>query len=80
MSCPGYVTNDSDASLTKSNLHLTECLRHSNLADLESTSPIFELEFHDISLMLKGVKVVLHPSLASLSKDTILLSLGITAG
>ena len=54
---------DSDAriaSLTKSNLHLTEC---------ESTSPIFVLEFHTILLLLKGLKVESsHPHITRVAR------------
>ena len=53
---------------------------HSNLAELESTSPIFMLTFLIIWLLLKGMKVVIFPSLALLIKDTIILSPGITFG
>ena len=44
---------------------------HSNLAEPESTSPIFMLKFLIIWSLLKGVKVVLHPSLALLATDSI---------
>ena len=57
------------ASLTKSNLHLTECLPHSNLAEPESTSPIFVLEFHTIWLQLKGLKVESsHPPITRVAR------------
>ena len=47
---------------------------HSNLAEPESTSPIFMLKFLIIWSLLKGVKFVISPSLALLAKDTFLLS------
>ena len=46
-------------------------LSHSNLAEPESTSPIFMLKFLIIWSLLKGVKIVIHPSLALLAKDSI---------
>ena len=44
---------------------------HSNLAEPESTSPIFMLKFLIIWSLLKGVKIILYPSLALLAKDSI---------
>ena len=43
----------------------------SNLAEPESTSPIFMLKFLIIWSLLKGVKIILYPSLALLAKDSI---------
>ena len=48
---------------------------HSNLAEPESTSPILMLNFLIIWSLLKGVKIVIHPSLALLAKKCQLASL-----
>ena len=42
----------------------------SNLAEPESTSPIFMLKFLIIWSLLEGVKVVIHPSLALLASNS----------
>ena len=44
---------------------------HSNLAEPESTSPIFMLKFLIIWSLLKGVKVIIHQSLLLFAKDSI---------
>ena len=43
---------------------------HSNLAEPESTSPIFMLKFLIIWSLLEGVKVVIHQSLALLATNS----------
>ena len=43
---------------------------HSNLAEPESTSPIFRLKFLIIWSLLEGVKVVIHQSLALLATNS----------
>ena len=43
----------------------------SNLAEPESTSPIFMLKFLIIWSLLKGVKVIIHQSLVLFPKDSI---------
>ena len=53
--------------------------KHSNLAEAESTSPTFMLKFLINRSLLKGMEVVIYPSLALLIKDTI-LSPGINVG
>ena len=44
--------------------------RYSNLAEPESTSPIFMLKFLIIWSLLEGVKVVIHQSLALLATNS----------
>ena len=45
--------------------------RYSNLAEPESTSPIFMLKFLIIWSLLKGVKIIIQQSLLLFAKDSI---------
>ena len=73
-SIKGFLPRDSDSTPSCWEFQVCESVRllaaHSNLAEPESTSPIFMLKFLIIWSLLEGVKVVIHQSLALLATNS----------
>ena len=65
----GWRTTFTPVSSDQMIRNLSMKIAHSNLAEPESTSPIFMLKFLIIWSLLKGVKVVIHPSLRGNSRQ-----------